>query len=222
MTDIKPIETRYKGYRFRSRLEARWAVAFEKSDFIKWQYEPEGFHLSNGEMYLPDFYLETYGCYAEVKPTPLNQKEADKLFQFVYDTGYHLLLLVGAPDYIPITSITKVKVEHQSFIDIEYREQRKLDSDPSKNKYNLLYTPHIGCKSCGKLLDFCGGIQMGVKVPWYIYTSCEGMFSPSKAISQQRLWSVPCGGEWENYGDFYYDDPIQQARAARFEHGETP
>lgn len=27
--DIKPIETHYNGYRFRSRLEARWAVFFD-------------------------------------------------------------------------------------------------------------------------------------------------------------------------------------------------
>lgn len=26
---MKAIETRYKGYRFRSRLEARWAVFFD-------------------------------------------------------------------------------------------------------------------------------------------------------------------------------------------------
>ena len=26
---IKPIETKYNGYRFRSRLEARWAVFFD-------------------------------------------------------------------------------------------------------------------------------------------------------------------------------------------------
>ena len=29
MTTIKPIETVYNGYRFRSRLEARWAVFFD-------------------------------------------------------------------------------------------------------------------------------------------------------------------------------------------------
>ena len=29
MSDIKAIETYYKGYRFRSRLEARWAVFFD-------------------------------------------------------------------------------------------------------------------------------------------------------------------------------------------------
>ena len=29
MREIKAIETVYKGYRFRSRLEARWAVFFD-------------------------------------------------------------------------------------------------------------------------------------------------------------------------------------------------
>ena len=31
MSDIKPIETVYNGYRFRSRLEARWAVFFDEA-----------------------------------------------------------------------------------------------------------------------------------------------------------------------------------------------
>lgn len=51
---IKAIETRYKGYRFRSRLEARWAVYFDALE-LEWEYEPEGFDLGNGEYYLPDF-----------------------------------------------------------------------------------------------------------------------------------------------------------------------
>ena len=29
MNRIKPIQTRYKGFNFRSRLEARWAVFFD-------------------------------------------------------------------------------------------------------------------------------------------------------------------------------------------------
>ena len=41
---IKAIETRYAGYRFRSRLEARWAVFFDTLG-LKWQYEPEGYEL---------------------------------------------------------------------------------------------------------------------------------------------------------------------------------
>jgi len=35
---LKAIETQYKGYRFRSRLEARWAVFFDSLEFT-WTYE---------------------------------------------------------------------------------------------------------------------------------------------------------------------------------------
>lgn len=61
---IKAIETKYKGHRFRSRLEARWAVFFEAAG-IKWIYEKEGF-IFNGKSYLPDFHLPGIG-YFEVK-----------------------------------------------------------------------------------------------------------------------------------------------------------
>jgi len=53
---IKAIETRYAGCRFRSRLEARWAVFFDRLG-ITWEYEPEGLVLDTGECYLPDFRL---------------------------------------------------------------------------------------------------------------------------------------------------------------------
>lgn len=56
MSDIKPIETVYNGYRFRSRLEARWAVFFDDMG-IKYVYEPEGFTMKYGMRYLPDFAL---------------------------------------------------------------------------------------------------------------------------------------------------------------------
>ena len=72
---IKPIPTRYKGYRFRSRLEARWAVFFDACGY-QWEYEPEGFVLPCGTHYLPDFKIfghDTNGDYnvfwIEVKPT---------------------------------------------------------------------------------------------------------------------------------------------------------
>ena len=64
---IKAIETVYNGYRFRSRLEARWAVFFDAAG-IPYEYEQEGFELSDGTRYLPDFYLPSYDWYVEVKP----------------------------------------------------------------------------------------------------------------------------------------------------------
>lgn len=66
---IKAIETQYLGYRFRSRLEARWAVFFDALG-IRFEYEPQGYELSDGTWYLPDFYLPDIkrGVFAEVKP----------------------------------------------------------------------------------------------------------------------------------------------------------
>ena len=51
---IKAIETIYKGYKFRSRLEARWAVFFDSAG-IEWEYEKEGYDLGECGWYLPDF-----------------------------------------------------------------------------------------------------------------------------------------------------------------------
>lgn len=63
---IKPIQTEYNGLKFRSRLEARWAVFFDTAK-IKYEYEPEGYEDENGNRYLPDFYLPDYDIYVEVK-----------------------------------------------------------------------------------------------------------------------------------------------------------
>lgn len=60
---IKPIETVYKHYEFRSRLEAKWATFFDLCNW-SWAYEPVDF---NG--WIPDFVI--YGAnpvYVEVKP----------------------------------------------------------------------------------------------------------------------------------------------------------
>lgn len=70
---IKAIRTQYKGYSFRSRLEARWAVFFDAIG-IQYQYEPEGFDLGDLGWYLPDFYLPEVDAWIEIKPnnSPIN------------------------------------------------------------------------------------------------------------------------------------------------------
>lgn len=70
MTPLKPIDTRYAGHLFRSRLEARWAVFFDCLD-LEWQYEVEGFQLPGDIYYLPDFRITTpqgHARWVEVKP----------------------------------------------------------------------------------------------------------------------------------------------------------
>lgn len=84
---LKPIETFYKGYKFRSRLEARWAVFFDALG-LKWQYEVEGFNLSDGRYYLPDFRVTSSKelvYWYEVKPS--EDKGDGKLQRFALDWG---------------------------------------------------------------------------------------------------------------------------------------
>lgn len=93
---IQPIETNWRGYRFRSRLEARWAVFFDRLG-VEWVYEPQGFQLSTGERYLPDFYLPRLdgGIYVEVKHEGGDTSKAER---FAKEMNCKLLLACGVPD----------------------------------------------------------------------------------------------------------------------------
>jgi hypothetical protein len=93
--NLKPIETTYMGYKFRSRLEAKWAVFFDALG-IAWEYEFEGFVLRDGTWYLPDFWLPTFdgGMWAEVKPSGGDFQTAR---QFAYDAERAMWLCEGVP-----------------------------------------------------------------------------------------------------------------------------
>lgn len=54
---IQAIETHYKGYRFRSRLEARWAIVFDGLG-VDWEYEKEGYELTPVPFDEKEFYAE--------------------------------------------------------------------------------------------------------------------------------------------------------------------
>ena len=83
---MKAIQTEYKGYLFRSRLEARWAVFFDACG-VRWEYEPEGFVLDNGKYYLPDFLIHDVDgrvggdLYVEVKGK-MTPEDAEKIYSF--------------------------------------------------------------------------------------------------------------------------------------------
>jgi hypothetical protein len=95
----KPIETRYAGCRFRSRLEARWAVFFDYLDF-KWDYEPEGYDLPSG-YYLPDFLLyedDSQGLWFEVKPETAADPDPDPRWgELTVATSRPILIAYGLP-----------------------------------------------------------------------------------------------------------------------------
>ena len=102
---MKAIETIYNGYRFRSRLEARWAVFFDVLG-IKYQYELEGYETKiTGEdgniektiRYLPDFYLPDTRTFVEVKGN-LSKNDAYKMEQ-ILDYGSPLPHFDGSYDF---------------------------------------------------------------------------------------------------------------------------
>lgn len=98
---IKAIETRYKGYRFRSRLEARWGVFFDALG-IEWKYEPEGFELADGTRYLPDFWVwlrsseySGAGYWIEIKGNDPTTEEVKKAQMLACGSGHMCIVLSG-------------------------------------------------------------------------------------------------------------------------------
>lgn len=95
---MKAIDTIYKGYKFRSRLEARWAVFFEYSGY-KWEYEKEGYELPSGK-YLPDFFLPQFNAWVEVKPVKFTDAEKQKCKELSRFTESTVVMVVGIPNDI--------------------------------------------------------------------------------------------------------------------------
>lgn len=92
---IQAIETVYKGYRFRSRAEARWAIFFEYAG-ISFDYEPEGVVL-DGASYLPDFWLPDAQTWFEVKGADPTPQERNLCSRLAAESARQCLLAVGPP-----------------------------------------------------------------------------------------------------------------------------
>lgn len=217
---IKPIETEYNGYKFRSRLEARWAVFFDAAD-IEYEYEPEGFEGEGGNRYLPDFYLPESQMYVEVKPQrPGYGKEIVKALNTISKQLDKLLILQDIPAkagydfywypvayYHPVTQryeLTRVTIvpQYDNFND-------KLDG-----------------------LAVCG----------WSYLTAKSWKAPNIAIGMPRdeIWErefaaikdeeMPYADEDYRFSELYdskeerdfMNDCYNKARQARFEYGETP
>lgn len=137
---IQAIQTDYAGCRFRSRLEARWAVFFDQIG-MAWQYEPQGFDLA-GERYLPDFFLPTAagrsGMWVEVKgnPASLDMARLRRVTSLLPDSpettaacvfGPRLLLLGDLPDHpalhcgLCVYSVERDVVERQAMAFVHMR-----------------------------------------------------------------------------------------------------
>lgn len=218
---IKAIETQYKGYRFRSRLEARWAVFFDALG-IAWEYEPEGFELSDGTWYLPDFYLpafnsyegdhkgsfnSTIGTWCEVKP---NGGDFSKASQFSADSGYSMWFCEGTPDFKIYTYIRpiahsdyKYMIEwHVGHIKIMIEGYANRPSKMFKEDIDKTLSSYFNRIHKDQHVDF---IENKKFVAYQLYGW------PRNDIEMYAVvhWSLPSGD--------YYTQAVHAARSARFE-----
>lgn len=191
---IKPIETIYRGYRFRSRTEARWAVVF---DFlgIKYIYEMEGFNLGDGVYYLPDFYLPDAKQFFEVKADidNISVEERIKINKLADATGKYVIIgdsqfrLTGSEPAVYGNGIV----------------HRRDDTD-----FICSDTYLVLCNNCG---TYYFENEMS-----YICTSC-GFYD-----GNTTFWYVSGPNGSLDCAIEPYVDAITAAKQARFEHGEVP
>ncbi|EOS73258.1 hypothetical protein C819_03983 [Lachnospiraceae bacterium 10-1] len=205
MGEMKAIQTEYKGYLFRSRLEARWAVFFDACG-VDWEYEPEGYDLGNGIHYLPDFLLKRvqlggYGSgsefseirslYVEVKGQ-MTQADSEKILAFYK---------AGLADGLPAISDTPVLV--------------------------------LGDIPPGTTLDRMRSwvdAESGRPFPWGARAFHSGTVDGMDCTAfpcVNREGYLELFGQAEEYNRRFIDRRATErayrlARQARFEHGETP
>lgn len=202
MTIASSVETEYAGCRFRSRLEARWAVFFDHAG-IEWQYEPERFGLSGGRTYLPDFYLPECDTWVEVKGS--NEALDIELMYLAarelprrpsaYDNGARLLILGSIP------------------------RERYAQSEGGMGHDLLWSSPQtdiIETESGAKLLQR--------SVVWWRFGRWEkagGLWTDPPMDGGGHKLTVRA--ERSEYGavDERVADAYRHARKARFEHGDT-
>jgi len=204
---LKAIETRYKGYRFRSRLEARWAVFFDALG-VRWQYEPEGFDL-DGVWYLPDFWLSDLECWAEVKPVRPTLLEISKVQMLQEATGQQVLLIAGDPWPSQYTVLTWAQVDgpHDAECEIvDCSRCRAFETRPYWFNGFPIQHDQVNFAECRR----CAG--------WCLCSETE-----------YETWAMNIGphtcGDHDRFPLPTSDRMMrayEAARAARFEHGETP
>lgn len=197
-SDIKPIETYYHGYRFRSRLEARWAVFFDALG-LEWEYEPEGFELEDGSRYLPDFLIhnvitrwkqndEKKDIYVEVKgiPNPTDAKKID-----MFSEHYPIWVVGNIPD--PYSYVRSCELQREKYC-------KEADGGKYNFSNNCVFCPYNYGPIDG---DYC--------------------FSFSLAFDQGTLSFHGYDTSYD-YGrkDSRIIEALLKARQERFEFKETP
>ncbi len=204
----KAIETIYKGYRFRCRLEARWAVFFDALG-MPFEYEKEGFVLNDGTKYLPDFWLPSLKLWVEIK-SELN------FLEYVVPDFYNAALSRIEKLY----SCPELNLMRR-FRDCQPWPVACVAGQPGKHKI-WFFGSDMSSSSAGEYEDsnalWCvanGQVTLNVHIS-----------SPDREIYGDSL-NGPMLEHFTLARDHKFivgpiEDALKKARQARFEHGEKP
>lgn len=209
---IKAIETYYNGYRFRSRLEARWAVFFDALG-IKYEYEPEGYELSDGSKYLPDFYLPDLKYYVEVKGKSIQlESDLQRIEHFVIDSKCAVMILSEVP--------YDTGAQGLYWFPIMYFQARSRGRVESCYAFFQPWSNGVGIQD-----DYATGCNKRFR--YWLYgkdrpaeKTNEILYSRIQAISGAILDDDPSIADFSDLN--IIEEALLKARQARFEHGETP
>lgn len=97
---IRAIPTQYGGNRFKSKLEAMWAVFLDYAQ-VEYKYEPYTFEIGENHIYTPDFYLPKQDIFLEIKPNrELTHDELAKAKTLIEEKDYnvYIVFLHGRPE----------------------------------------------------------------------------------------------------------------------------
>lgn len=211
---ITPIETVYNGYRFRSRLEARWAVFFDSLG-VKYEYEPEGFNIPGVGNYLPDFRVM---CYAkrghDCEPFPLYVE------------------VKGHMDEISAKKIKAFSIFRNTIW--EWCDERTMAEykawyvKAAKYGRPLLIVgdiPNVQCVEDITDYEVIGSLdELGFDLYPFNYATVEGALSSAfPCVKNGKFGLLGWHNSLAQWGDALHTlYAYKAARQARFEHGETP
>ena len=211
--EIKAIETVYKGYRFRSRLEARWAVFFDALG-VRWEYEKETFDLGDAGWYLPDFWLPDFDCWVEVKGVDPSDAEYEKVSCLARLSEKTVAIFVGGIG------------DH--YVDGVIGPKERLDDRPFQ-----VGSDHIvRCPRCGAAGGVVGEIDLHEEILLCVSFHCDrhgyAIVMDRRIVSGETFF-VGWGAVWDLINPYTLAGcdkdretaAIAAARSARFEFGQN-
>lgn len=209
MPALKAIETHYKGYRFRSRIEARWAV-FMDAIKIPWEYEREGFDLGADGNYLPDFWLPTQKEWVEIKGEKPSADEMRKATALAEASKCAVHLFWGRVEPDPFWVNMQ---EHGQWGGITIRPSCACGQ--LKRGLHAKWTSWLLCHACDTPHVSDTAPSCPCRPRWY---HCK--LDRDQAGTYPRCYLDAAGKRRRCHHDAALDRAYIAAKAARFEHDE--